>query len=311
MERERKSSCTQAASSRRLASSSTVDEKPHENAAHTGCIQNTTYIILSLHWSSAATAGSANARRKNTFRFHFPSVTFSAALLVQSYYLRRRSGVTDTCGILISWSGILEILVPDNTLNQTVTQGSRLTLRAPPQRHDLWSITLISNNFLQRTDTSVICHKGCDVSEGKRLFFRADGFFWPLLRLRLTWYTENSRPQSRVNFSKRIWILILCWAAKSLSPVPSLWETAPSVVNRRCTTEGTTIRAKQWSVSFIKNQVADSFCALFWLSSNFSSDGVSDKVWSLATDREPWHFHSSPNLLWLDWVSVCLIRPAQ
>lgn len=51
---------------------------------------------------------------------------------------------------------ILEILIPDNTLNHTVTQHSGLTLCVPPQLCELWSIPLISNNF--STENRCISH---------------------------------------------------------------------------------------------------------------------------------------------------------
>jgi len=118
----------------------------------------------------------------------------------------------------------------------------------------------------------------------------------------LTWYTENSGVRLNVNFSKRICILILCHTAKSLSPVPLLWKIAPSVVH---TTEGTTIA---FNTRWLTHSVP-----YFWLSSKFSSDSVSDMLWCLATQKqkEPWHSHSSSNLLWLDWMSVYLIWPVQ
>lgn len=115
--------------------------------------------------------------REGYILISFPFTYTSCRSPAQSYYLKCHSGVTDTCAILMSWLVILEILIPDNALNQTVTQDSRLTPRVPLQPCDLWSIPLISNNFLQRTDTSVICHKCWDISEGKRLFFWARKVF--------------------------------------------------------------------------------------------------------------------------------------
>lgn len=67
----------------------------------------------------------------------FPSSYISRCSPVEAYYLKCHSRVADTCGILMSRLVILEILISDNAFNQTVTQGSRLTLRVPPQPCDL------------------------------------------------------------------------------------------------------------------------------------------------------------------------------
>lgn len=175
---ERKSSCTDAASSRWLTSSPSVASfwmKSHLKPP---------WICAEFTWICK---GSRRGLMKCFFLIFFfiwlPFSYSSSHSPVQSYWLKCHFRVTDTCRILTSWLVILEILIPGNTINQTVTQLLRLTLRVPPQLCDLWSIPLISNNFLQRTDTSVICHKCWDISEGKRLFFGAERFFWSLLRL--------------------------------------------------------------------------------------------------------------------------------
>lgn len=142
--------------------------------------ENTThcYLVWELKWWRAFSE-SVRVQGKDAFQFYFPSFPLPASALLNLVSWNVILGLQ----VRMSWLVVPETLLPGITLNQTVTQLSGLTLRVPPQTRDLWSMPLISNSFSQRTDTSVICHKCWDLSEGKRLFFPAESFFWSLLRL--------------------------------------------------------------------------------------------------------------------------------
>lgn len=127
----------------------------------------------------------------------------------------------------------------------------------------------------------------------------------------LTWYTENSRVWWRVNFSKRIWILILCRTAKSLSPGSLLLEIAPSVFSRAIQQREQLLQQNNGlSVPFNTRWLTHSVLYFDWAPSfppiRFH---ICSEVWP--QKKRTLAFHSSSNLLWLDWVSMYLIWPAQ
>lgn len=113
----------------------------------------------------------------------------------------------------MSWWVIQEVLIPDNTLNQSVTQRSAGDLR--PSALPMWELL---NRHIRHP------HDGWDISGGKRLPFRAESFFWSLL----LWHDiQRTVGYSQVLiFLKGFGVLILRRSAESLSTVSSCWKIA-------------------------------------------------------------------------------------
>lgn len=165
---------------------------------------------------------------------------------------------------------------------------------------------MIPDNFPQRTDTS----STINVETFLKAFLLSWKVFLVIAQAPLTWYTENGGKRLRVNFSKRIWILILCRTAKSLSPGSLLLKIALSVVSSPTQQReqllqrynGLTVTPGGWLILCLiltELQVFLRFSFRYAL------------MFGHKKKKQPWHFHSSSNLLWLDWMSVYLIWPAQ